>query len=230
MRKKLVLVLLLATMFAGGAFAQSKYLSVGFGGTFTADFITYDWTREGENYLNSNKLAGGELNRNLIGPGFFTYFDVVYLMLSLGMDYYYMIPANSDTKKAMHGMSMSFTTFDITVLSKYPFSVGAVTLFPMLGMDIKLAIAQETRVGSLYTYKGPLASGNYSSFWYKLGIGADIPLGDKLYLRPMFLYGIGLGFTGDDLPNIEIVDGKYTKMANIIFHGLDIKLAVGFKF
>jgi len=123
---------------------------------------------------------------------------------------------------------VSLTTFDIGVLGKYPIPLGAVTLFPMLGVDIKIGTACKFNVGGVtIDFKEDLGGSvaeYWTTVWFKLGVGADIPLGQKLYLRPMVTYGFGT------LPKYykeEILD---TLDAKGIFHGLDVKVAVGYKF
>jgi hypothetical protein len=242
MQKKLVLLLLMATLLAGGVFAQVN-LSAGFGGTFTADFMNLAWTKDGKDYLDlySDYVKKDSYDQNLVGGGFYAYFDATYAMLSLGMSFYDIKYANADTQKSVSldgKVQRSLTTFDIGLYGKFPISLGAATLFPMLGVDAKIAVAQDTiNDGKKYAYDSeemkysnkdkPLAE-YWSTVWFKFGVGGDIPLGEKLYLRPMFLYGFGTvpKVQKDQLDEMN----KVTKMADAIVHGLDIKVAVGFKF
>jgi hypothetical protein len=231
MEKKVVLALLMVTLLAGGVFAQFS-LSAGLGGTFSADFINMAWTKDGLDMMDSMGQKKDMWDMNIIGGGFYAYFDATYAMLSLGMSFADISYANSDMKKMMQDakMTMSLTTFDIGLLAKYPISLGAASIFPLLGVDFKIAVAQDTTTdGKKNAYNGEGTAGEYWSIvWFKLGFGADIPLGDKLYLRPMFLYGLGT------VPKFhqEMLDvlNSGTKMADWVVHGLDVKLAVGYKF
>jgi len=247
MEKKLILVLFMAALLAGETFAQIS-MSAGLGGTFTANFMNYAWTSDGKDYLNmlekmSSAVPGmpayyfkkDSSDSNIIGGGFFGYFDATYVILLLGMGFYDISPANSDMKKEMDDAKTksSLTTFDIGLLLKYPISIGVMTLFPLLGGDVKIAVAEDYTVdGKKYTWKDRTNDDTLSEYmtsvWLKFGVGADIPLSEKLYLRTMFLYGFGT------LPKItkESLDemNNYIKMANIIYHGLDVKLAIGYKF
>jgi len=233
MRKKLVLALLMTALLAGGAFAQ---ISAGIGGTLTADFMNYVWTSDGENILDTLKIDKDSSNQNFIGNGFFAYLDTTYAMASLGMGFYTISPANADLKKAQDDAKItnSLTTFDISLYGKYPISLGIATLFPMLGVDYKIAVAQDYTVdGEKSTWKDRNKDdsvGDYwNSLWFKVGAGADIPLGKKLYIRPMFLYGLGT-LPKSAQESMDAMNILVKTVDNIIYHGLDLKLAVGYKF
>jgi len=230
MNKKVVLVLLLATLIAGGAFAQFS-MSAGLGGTFSADFMGYALTQDGKDALKAINRDTNYFNENHIGGSFFAYFDATYVMVSLGMGFYDLSYANKDYLTDTYGtndIKQSFSTFDIGILGKYPIPLGAATLFPMLGVDFKIAVSFTAESGGIKVSTSEDIAEYYSSVWFKLGVGADIPLGEKLYLRPMFLYGFGT------LPkaNKELLDyyNDPTKMADGIYHGLDVTIAVGYKF
>ncbi|MDR0301841.1 MAG: leucine-rich repeat domain-containing protein [Treponema sp.] len=163
-----------------------KKISAGIGGTFTADF-SYD--------------------PNLRGGGFFAYFDAIYAMLSLGTDFYRRDSYMRD------GYLVSLTTFEIELFGKFLFDLGGISIFPLVGIDIKLALAAEAMEEVNYYYYDygyrviPINPSGYSTVWATLGVGADIPLGDKVYFRPILLYG-----------------GN----AESRCHGLDMKVALGF--
>jgi len=233
MKKKLVLVLLLATLIAGGAFAQFN-LSAGLGGNFSASFLNYAWTKDGKDALKLSDTPTNVIDQNLVGAGFFGYFDATYVMVSLGFSFYDLRYANADTQReATYGGNVTFslTTFDIGVLGKYPIPIGSASIFPMLGGDFKIATAYTAKIwGIRLNYADDYKIGEYfSTVWLKFGVGADIPLGDKLYIRPMFLYGFGTvpkylkKYVLDDI-------NEDKKLADIIHHGFDIKVAVGWKF
>ncbi|MDR0476021.1 MAG: hypothetical protein LBH43_20440 [Treponema sp.] len=230
MKKKLVLALLMSALLAGGAFAQ---FSAGFGGTFTADFTTYSYTNEAKDILKALGMPTDMLNTNTVGGGFFAYFDAVYVMASLGMGFHGITPANSDLKKVMDEMkqTMSLNTFEIELLGKFPFAVGGMSIFPLLGLDIKLALAYDmTLDGEKFSYTS--VDGNklsdLNTIWGKFGFGADIPLGYKTYLRPILLYGVGT--TNKDQKAALDAPGAKDLVKAIVNYGLDIKIAFDFKF
>jgi hypothetical protein len=237
--KKLVLALLMAATLAGGVFAVDFSMSAGLGGTFAAGFQNYAWTDDGKKVVDSGVFGSKDTNvndQNQIGGGFFAYFDATYAMLSLGMDFYDLSPANKDAKKALDKAKTTYTlsTFDISLLGKYPIALGAASLFPMLGVDFKIAVSHDMTVnGKKYTFgkdynKNDNIGDYFTSVWLKFGAGADIPLGQKLYLRPMFLYGFG-SLPKETKDSMDAMN-KGKKMADIVLHGLEVKVAVGYKF
>ena len=152
------------------------------------------------------------------------------------MGFYDISPANAERKKAQDNakITSSLTTFDIGLYGKYPIFLGAATLFPLLGVDYKIAVAQDYTVkGKKSTWedrnKDDSVSDYWSSMWFKFGVGADIPLSKKLYLRPMFLYGFGT-LPKSTQENMDAMNMIVKMVDNIIYHGLDLKLAVGYKF
>jgi hypothetical protein len=231
MKKKMILALLIAVA-AGGLFALD--LSVGVGGTLRANSSTYSWTSDGKDYLKAmNNMSEDYYNTDYFGGGFFAYFDASYIALSLGMGIVDVSPANSDQKKAMKDakVTQTFTTFDIGLLGKLPINLGAFTLFPALGVDFRIPI------DSVYNSDGKETKWSdnsteditewLSQTWIKFGVGADIPLGEKAYLRPMFLYGIGT--INKSQQEMSDSMNKVKEMYTQINHGFDLSLAVGFK-
>jgi hypothetical protein len=228
MKKKLVLVLLMATLFAGGAFAQVS-MSAGLGGTFSYNTMIANWTSDGKDMLSGNPFLKAEsFNMNMTGGGFFAYFDITYVMLSAGMGFYDVASASKDANNSK--AKNILTTFDIGLLGKYPFAVGGGYFFPLLGVDVKIAVADDYIVdGEKVDLPGKVsASDMWTSLFFKFGIGGDIPLGDKLYLRPMFLYGFST--LPAEFKKMQDEANKDKKMFDLIYSGLDIKLAFGFKF
>lgn len=258
--KKLVLVLLLATVLAGGVFAQSG-ISAGIGGTFTADFVNLAWTKNGRDVVQAAAPHFPEdyFNQYIVGGAFFAYVDATYVMFSLGMGFYNISPANKALKSLFDDEKIRqiLTTFDLSLYGKYPISLGPATIFPMLGIDCKFALAKDIKVnGTKYAYgsingttfsndvvggfdDGFISWANndegtvgeyWTTLWVKFGVGGDIPIGDKFYVRPMILYGFGT------VPKAlkETLDGmgwtSPLKIADIILHGADVKVAFGIKF
>jgi hypothetical protein len=149
------------------------------------------------------------------------------------------------------------TFFDISVLGKYPFAVGdKLTIYPLLGIDWQILLSASDEFGNSWgrsdkTYKyedkahpyGSSADGEefgaYSdNFWIKLGVGADIALTEKLYLRNEFLWGIKfnnqaendqISRDGDKDAYSTTNPTNYKEDLSFFTHGLTYKLAVGFK-
>jgi hypothetical protein len=230
MAKKIVLALLMAALATGVTFAQSG-MSAGAGGLIRANFSNYAWTKDGKDMLGSTDT--NIYDTNYVGGGFFAFLDTTYLAVSLGLGIHGVTPANSDAAKAQKDakVTQTLTTFDIGFLGKYPVDMGGLTVFPAFGVDFRIGL------DLVYKYDGGESKFSDSSespaewlttVWIKFGGGADIPLSDTFYLRPMFLYGIGTLNKMDKETSDDRNKSKtyYTQ----INHGFDISLAVGYRF
>jgi hypothetical protein len=71
--------------------------------------------------------------------------------------------------------------------------------------------------------------GTLSNVWFKWGWGADFGLTERIYLRHEIFYGIGTNSKPqkDHRDNINQITKVIDKVIN---HGLDIRLAVGYRF
>jgi opacity protein-like surface antigen len=197
-RKGLVVLMVVAVLAAGNAFAQMPEfkLSAGAGGYFTSDF-------------------GGGSNGNIVvklpyrGGGGFAFFDATFAELSFGFF------AASGDLKINTKQDTSYTGIDISLLGKYPFTLSEqFTLFPLLGIDYRHFVSWKMNGVKRNNH------GDYSALWFKLGVGADYAFTDHIFARLGVLYGIRLA-------------NKYEKDASNdprLGHGLDVKLAVGYRF
>ena len=207
----LVALIALAVLAAGNAFAQMPEfkLSAGAGGYFTSDF--------GGGVKNSTDV----LKLPYAGGGGFAFFDATFAELSFGF-----FAASGDWHRISNGNTtskydMSYTGLDISLLGKYPFTLTEqFTLFPLLGIDYRRFVSLK-RNGT----KISDPPGDWSALWFKLGAGADYAFTEHIFARLGLLYGIRLAnkFEKDWAayqPNRD------TRLG----HGLDVKLAVGYKF
>ena len=202
MAKRIFLALLVVTLAAGGAFAQ---MSAGAGGNFAVGF---DSLKEGD----------AEISVTTSGGGFYVFFDANYVEADIGLLF-----GSQKMKMSGGGASLEFDGPNVSILTlglygKYPIDLGSFTLFPMLGIQYDLGLSAEQdgeKAESEYL------ADNLNRFWVKLGVGADFNLSDSIYLRPSFLYGINFGTKA-----LEDMKGD----ASSFYHGLDIRVAIGFKF
>ncbi|MDR3020397.1 MAG: hypothetical protein LBU66_05785 [Treponema sp.] len=233
MVKRIGLALLIAAVAATGVFALD--LSAGIGGTFRGNFNQAAWTQDGKDMLDAAKMDEDIFNSNLFGGGFFAYFDATYVAVSLGMGILDESPANADVKKLYDDAktSYTFTTFDIGLLGKFPIDLGGFTLFPAAGVNFRIPLDYvQTVDGKDYKWADEYDDESIiewmTEIWFNFGAGADIPLGDQLYLRAMFLYGFGTLSKADKEQQDE--RNKPKALYSQINHGFDFNLAVGFKF
>jgi len=208
MRKRMLLFLVVVAVVTTGAFAAPDFrLSAGLGGYLSAD-------------LDGAGVAEGDetvFSDTYVGFGGFVFFDATYAELSLGflggpVEYYFYRTTVSGP---------SFMGFDISLLGKYPFSIGQkITLFPLLGIKYRMVLSLEDEDGNKDDSPGDL-----SSLFFNLGVGLDFSLTDHLFLRGEVLAGLGLPSKSDKdladlLPDLDTYPGL----------GLDIKLAIGYRF
>jgi len=220
--KKIFLFALLMIFILGSVFSQS----FGVGGAYTRNNWAIDWDKDVKDLLGSDSDI---YDMNLKGYSVFAFAESKYFLALLGLNFFDISFANRDFEKLMEFLvggpfSMSLTEFSAAVYVKYPISLGQVTIFPLIGIDSKRAFRYtETFDGITETYSGVTAE--FSSLWLKGGVGIDIDLTEKLFLRPVFLYGIGTNTNFFNDIQHEVSDmSKRAKNS-----GYDISLAVGFR-
>jgi hypothetical protein len=201
MVKKMVMVLLIAAVVTGAAFAQ---MSAGAGGSY--------------GYVTSS--ADGETN-SMNSFGAFAFFDANYVMVKVGVNF-------STLEESYLNMKYEYAQnyLALGVLGKFPIDLGVLTLFPMLGIeyDLLLGYDRTLTIGSSSSTES-ISRGDLSDT-KGVDLGdrrivdeADINLTDSMYLRPTLLYGINLSKTEAEAD----IDGLFKSK-------VDIGIAVGFKF
>ena len=213
MAKRIILALLLVTLAAGGTFAQVQ-LSAGFGGNFAfgIDSAADDYSFY---YLAYN-----------IGGGFYVFFDADYVEADVGMLFGYQSHFFSYGHKEIKER-IDVTYLTLGLYGKYPIYLGGFTLSPMLGVQFDVGLNAKNVNGDDVVFGDQRYKEYYMLYyyfnrlWVKLGVGADFNLSDMLYLRPSVLYGINFG-TKWVRNQEELVDS--------FFYGLDIRVALGFRF
>ncbi|MDR0638648.1 MAG: porin family protein [Spirochaetaceae bacterium] len=222
MAKKRFIVLVLAVFIAGGAFALPEFkLSAGAGGYFTSDF--------GGGAEAS--MGGQTMSRKTpyFGGGGLAFLDATYAELSLGF-----FGGGGTFKTDMGGSSSesdtSITGFDIGLLGKYPFAVSEkLSVFPLLGISYRIMLSVKDEDGNQYQNSdGDDAPGDFSALWIRFGGGLDFSFTDHVYLRGGLLYGLRLAnkFENDMVDEIPSAADPKT----LLGHGLEVKIAVGYRF
>ena len=203
-RKGLVVLVVAMVLMAGNAFAQVPEfkLSAGAGGYFTSDF--------GGGWKGSTV----EMKYPYAGGGGFAFFDATFAELSFGF-----FAAGGDEKEIWPSYTdkydMSYTGLDISLLGKYPFTLTKqFTLFPLLGIDYRQILSVKYKL----TGNKLNNPGDFSALWFKFGAGADYAFTDHIFARLGVLYGIRLANKREK--------NRDTRLG----HGLDVKLAVGYRF
>jgi hypothetical protein len=116
-----------------------------------------------------------------------------------------------------------------SVYGKFPFTVGSVKLFPLLGLDSQLGLSYlDRQFNELPTEQNKLGKGTaadlYNSAWIKFGAGVDANLSRSLYLRTTFLYGFKFYSAKESDLKSDL------KIKNLIYSGPTFRIAVGYTF
>ena len=157
-------------------------------------------------------------------PGFggFVFFNATYLEASIGvsggtLEYFRNLGGNTTGIE----LSGSFAALNFSLLGKYPFVFGKFSIFPMAGIDYQLFLSAEIE-GHEYNEPSEL-----NVLWFKVGVGGDFALTEKLYLRGAALFDFSpfsnkfANDISDNVPGASSPDLSW---------GATIKLAVGYKF
>jgi hypothetical protein len=195
-------------------------LSVGAGGLFAGDF------GGGVSWKSGDKIA-----MPYMGVGGYLFFDAVYAEAFAGG---FMGGGKwaSDNAKQAHPLpdDAQRMSLNIGAFGKYPFDLGSIKVFPLLGLDYEMAVSAKLNLanGGEYYFNGGNgrhAANDLSALWVKFGGGADFALGQTLYLRGELLYGVRMANNAENedasiRPNGTTLPG----------HGLTLKVGAGVKF
>lgn len=221
MRKKGLLVFVLAATFVtGSAFSQVQFSAGGgfiFNGGRTGGVTTE---------------AGGKeafTGFNALGFGGFIFADATYAELAVA---FMGGPNNSviivdGERKSPSDMgqpdpSLTSAALDISLLGKYPIAVGNVTIFPLAGFGLTAVLSQKGELNGKSENNDK--AGDLSTFRLQLGIGSDFNLTESIYLRAE-----GLGWYGFAPKYFSDLAGDMDGKAEGGFGGT-FKLAAGFRF
>jgi len=215
--KKLLVVLVLAVLTAGGAFGQAK-LSIGGGGYFTAAFGGGFKASAGE------ESAGMEFPYS--GGGAFIFVDANYIEASIGFLYGAFSITGTGLSKSS-SLDIDINSIALGVLGKYPINLGSIILFPAAGIEYNMVTSGKTGNVTISD------AADLSHLWIKFGVGADFNLSSHLYIRATALYGIRFSSKiEDDYVDAmkESLDGSGVSIDPVLGHGIQIKVSVGTRF
>ncbi|GHV32106.1 hypothetical protein AGMMS4952_21920 [Spirochaetia bacterium] len=236
--KKLTWVLLLVLIIGGSVYAQERIggkkntqssgfsLSAGgrifYNGMFD---VGWEYSYFGSSYGVDTILENSLHSNNGFGIGGF--FDATYV--EIGMDFIF-----GSFKPNANGYAGDFelmsTQFGFTILGKFPFAAGPVTVFPLAGIDYQIFLSGKN--GSLTIDRDDM-SGDfkdlYDAFSLVVGVGLDFNITSKLYLRGEVL--VNFKIEGDSDKALK----KIAKDSDISFtppftFGPRVSIGVGYKF
>jgi hypothetical protein len=222
MKKRVLLGLALAALTVGAVSALPEFkLRAGAGGYFTSDFGGGAEVSSGGTYSIKTPYAGG---------GGFAFFDATFAELSLG---FFGGGIKIETNGSSEEDDMSVMGLDIGLLGKCPFTLNEkLSVFPLLGISYRLMLSVKDENGDQYqNFDGDDAPGDFSALWFKLGGGLDFSFTDQIYLSGGLLYGLRLANTFEkDLVDLLSKDLSDVDPKALLGHGLEAKIAVGYRF
>ena len=130
------------------------------------------------------------------GFGVFGFFDATYVQVSVGYH------AGDDT-----------SYLDTAVLGKYPFAIGKCSIFPMAGLGYARAVKTDSSS----------SMDDLSHLYVKAGLGGDIAITKKLFIRPTVLFDYYLD-------NKNEKDFQDDWDATVTSYGYELSAALGYKF
>jgi hypothetical protein len=229
--KRMAVVLLILVCVSSALSAQM--FSAGFGGTFNANFATYDLTSDAKDF----GAKAEDWNGHFVGGGVYGFFDATYIEANVGL-----LLGNANQDKLSDNASddkkkgSDVVALTLGLFGKYPIAMGGgVAVFPMLGVGGQIPLGGKTSGKDINDDEVPSKERDnfkqgFNQFWFKAGLGFDVPISGAMFFRPEFLYGIRLN-TEDEKDTLNDSKIGSTKMLNgIVGHGLDVRLALGFKF
>jgi hypothetical protein len=224
MKKLLVIAALLALTFT--AFGQVQ-LSAGAGASFSpvgltmkADSTSGEWIKM---TMSTNVLA------------FSAFVDATYVEIKAGYvmtigDQKMKYTVSTGTAPAGSTIKETDTWVALSALGKYPFKVGGVEIFPLLGAQYLMNLSAKDGDGNKITLTDDEKT-LYNQFWLEAGVGADFTVSGKIFVRPEALFGYKLvsKFEQDQADATKAASGGTIDKIGWTDLKLDIGVSVGFK-
>jgi len=241
--KRIFLFLVSVLAFGRSLPAADFSLSAGAGGLLGGVFTRYE-ASSGSGTMTQNV--------NQFNYGGLVFFDAAYAELSVfiqgGMGNYdekmYLSSVSIIDPVKMNGDGWE-TVLGFSLLGKYPFTLAPrFKLFPLLGMDFKLALKELRREnGDIIRDRTdggqkdkdkdgkPYDISVWNSFWVNVGVGADFYIIKNLFLRGELLYSFRLmtDYEADGLEQMKDVLHDDSPSLGGLTSGPSLRFCVGYR-
>ncbi|MDR1307316.1 MAG: hypothetical protein LBK74_07060 [Treponema sp.] len=241
--KKYIVLALIVLLSAGAVFADDYGFSVGGGFSFVFDYTTatlnYDvpanaFPGQTMRIEESKKQTIKEFNY-----GGYLFFDAKYVEFVLTLaggpaditvEYPTLVAQSPGNEEEVTSTKTSFN-MGFSVLGKYPFTLGPVTLFPLAGIDYIVYLTGTYPKADLQKTNGVHrnVAADFNTLWFKFGGGVDIPVMEKLFVRVEALYGFGLENKFQKNGEDE-AEKQYGEVDWGWVNGPTVRVGVGYKF
>lgn len=171
-------------------------------------------------------------NMALSALSFGVFFDATYIQL--GLDYGLTV-AGTDTYEETGSSTVTedftdiITFLNFEIFAKYPIDMGSFVLFPIGGVEQMLNLTVEDEDG-VDLKKDMTDDGKdwLNQTWIKLGVGADFPISESLYIRPMALLGYKIQ-SKVEKDVVEVYEDMGVDSASWNTFGFEFSVSVGYK-
>jgi hypothetical protein len=152
-------------------------LAYGGGGSINFSPVTFDGTYNSAASRVTSQVSATTLQ----------FFDATYVVFQLGL-----VLNRGSTEPTAASTTNAFaavlTGLSLGVSAKYPFTIGPVAVFPIVGVEYVLNLTFADDKGNDLKAGLSGAASSVNELWVKGGIGVDVFLGD-LFVRPMVMGG-----------------------------------------
>jgi len=232
--KRVLMALVVLALVSSAAFAQFE-MSAGVGGNFAMGFQTNEYGYKVNSYTWYDNYKDEMTN---VGFGGYVFFDATYVEATAG--YFYSSTGIKRTNTWNYGSGEKtkeitgtdpfvYGWINLGLFGKYPFDLGAVKIFPLVG--IEYSILASVSIGGVELN---VTATDYNSLWIKGGVGADIGITDEIYVRLEALFGLRLQNANEKNDESKYIKNNSDSYSTAHYDtglemGFDIKLAVGYK-
>lgn len=207
-------------------------LSVGGGFALQTGELGYIEVRTGN---NGNFTAAENMAKGFSHTGFsgFVFADAKFAELAIG----FMggpLKWRTGSLETVGAQTGSITSLDFSLLGKLPIGDKKFTIFPLLGIGYNAVLSAKLNANGKKENIPGTKSSDFSVFRMTAGIGGDVDVGRKMYLRTEFL--VYMGFPSKFLKdlaaktNAEIQGAPEASVYQGKPVGFTFKLAAGYRF
>lgn len=182
----------------------------------------------------------GSFTYSILSAGFFAFFDVDYVEFSLGFTGLFNYITGNEMLSLTTGTDredadLSGATVNISLMGKYPFEFNRFTIFPLLGIEGRICISMRLRDNTGYDQQnaGDSYQGNatdWSTFWFRIGAGADFFLNEAFFIRTELTFGIKVNTARENAVIDRIATNPEYKDSTVFGAGGKLTVAIGYYF
>ena len=199
--KKLVSVLAIAVLSATFVFA----IDLSAGGGFDFSYLSQSVKTSGSPFPGVE--INGKYSMSMMQMGVNGFFDAQYVTAKLGIAFnvgdpktsiYLNVNGTDILNRNIAQEKLSLTYMNFALLGKYPFKVGIAKIYPLLGFDFRINVSAKYDGEDMKEHMTSEQKNALNQYYFVLGLGSDIYVMDKLFIRPMAMFGIQMNPAKDN--------------------------------